>query len=301
MANADELLRKTSRTFGLAIPLLPEPTRTEVQIAYLLFRIIDTFEDAIHWGPVRRATAIKDFVDLLDQPPGEEARLMANECARHPPVDRAEYLELLDEIPLVLEELQLLRPEARQQIRTHVARTARGMTASISRINGTGTLQLQTLQDLRDYCYVVAGIVGEMLTELYLIDRPLLQPIAPDLRARAPHFGEGLQLVNILKDAGPDGSEGRIYLPAVAPLAQVFALANEDLQVAASYVDLLRGAGAPHGLLAFNALIMRLAVGTLTVLRRDGLGAKLTRLEVASIIAQVAHGLDTGQPLSAQL
>jgi hypothetical protein len=52
---------------------------------------------------------------------------------------------------------------------------------------------------------------------------------------------------------------------------------------------------------AFNALIMRLAVGTLTALRRDGLGAKLTRLEVASIIAQVAHGLDTGQPLSAQL
>jgi farnesyl-diphosphate farnesyltransferase len=301
MANADELLRKTSRTFGLAIPLLPEPTRTEVKIAYLLFRIIDTFEDSVHWGPTRRATAIKDFVDLMNQAPGEEAALMAEECVRHPPVDNDNYVELLGEIPLVLEEMYLLSPQARQQICSHVARTAQGMTASIARTNGSGTLQLQTLQDLREYCYVVAGIVGEMLTELYLLDRPQLQPIAHELRPRASRFGEGLQLVNILKDAGPDASEGRIYLPTGAPIAEVFALAAEDLQVAAVYTDLLRTAGAPHGVVAFNALIMRLAVGTLTALRRDGLGAKLTRLEVASIIAQVAHGLDTGQPLSAQL
>jgi farnesyl-diphosphate farnesyltransferase len=301
MANADELLRKTSRTFGLAIPLLPEPTRTEVKIAYLLFRIVDTFEDAVHWGPVRRATAIKDFVDLLERPPGEEAHLVADECTRHPPVDKEEYLELLGEIPFVLEELQLVRPEARRLIRAHVARTGAGMTSSVARINGGGVLQMGSLHDLRDYCYVVAGIVGEMLTELYLLDQPRLQPIAAELRAIAARFGEGLQLVNILKDAGPDAGEGRVYLPDTVPLREVFALADEDLQLAAAYTELLRGAGAPHGLVAFNALIMRLAVGTLMVLRRDGLGAKLTRLEVASIVAQVAHGLDTGQPLSAHL
>jgi farnesyl-diphosphate farnesyltransferase len=301
MANADELLRKTSRTFGLAIPLLPEPTRTEVKIAYLLFRIIDTFEDATHWGPVRRANAIRDFVDLMGQPPGEDAALMAEECLRHPPIDRDDYLELLGEIPLVLEELHLLSPQARRHICAHVTRTAEGMTKSIARINGSGTLQLHTIDELRDYCYVVAGIVGEMLTELYLLDRPQLQPIAHELRPRAYRFGEGLQLVNILKDAGPDAGEGRVYLPSTAPIEEVFALAEEDLAVAAVYTDLLRTAGAPHGVVAFNALIMRLAVGTLTALRRDGLGAKLTRLEVASIIAQVAHGLDTGQSLSAQL
>jgi phytoene/squalene synthetase len=33
--------------FALAIPLLPEPTRNRVGIAYLLFRIADTFEDAV--------------------------------------------------------------------------------------------------------------------------------------------------------------------------------------------------------------------------------------------------------------
>jgi farnesyl-diphosphate farnesyltransferase len=301
MAEADDLLIKTSRTFGLAIPLLPEPTRTEVKIAYLLFRIIDTFEDATHWLPSRRATALGDFVGLLDRPPDQQARLLAEECMRHPPVDRGEYLELLAEIPFVLGEFQLLQPEARRHIRTHVTRTARGMTDFTARTNGSGTLQLGTLQELRDYCYLVAGIVGEMLTELYLLGRPQLAIIALDLRRRAHSFGEGLQLVNILKDAGPDAAEGRIDLPRDAGLDQVFELAHGDLEVAATYTDLLRLAGAPRGLVAFNALIMRLAVATLDVLRRQGLGAKLTRLQVASIIAQVAHGLDTGQPVSAEL
>ena len=41
----DQLV-KTSRTFALAIPLLPQPTARQVTVAYLLFRIADTFEDA---------------------------------------------------------------------------------------------------------------------------------------------------------------------------------------------------------------------------------------------------------------
>ena len=52
------LLEKTSRTFALSIPVLPEPTRREVMIAYLLFRIADTFEDAAHWTPEDRIAAI---------------------------------------------------------------------------------------------------------------------------------------------------------------------------------------------------------------------------------------------------
>ena len=54
MADLDDLLEKTSRTFALSIPVLPEPTRREVMIAYLLFRIADTFEDAAHWQPEAR-------------------------------------------------------------------------------------------------------------------------------------------------------------------------------------------------------------------------------------------------------
>ena len=57
-----DLLVKTSRTFALAIPLLPEPTRREVTVAYLLFRIADTFEDAsVEWDKPAQKRALFEF------------------------------------------------------------------------------------------------------------------------------------------------------------------------------------------------------------------------------------------------
>ena len=63
MTEVETLLQKTSRTFALTIPHLPQPTRDEVAIAYLLFRLIDTFEDAVLWAPSRR------MVELCLSPP----------------------------------------------------------------------------------------------------------------------------------------------------------------------------------------------------------------------------------------
>ena len=54
MADLETLLIATSRTFALAIPLLPEPLRREVTLSYLLFRVADTFEDAASWPRARR-------------------------------------------------------------------------------------------------------------------------------------------------------------------------------------------------------------------------------------------------------
>ena len=88
---------------------------------------------------------------------------------------------------------------------------------------------LRDVEDLQTYCYAVAGIVGEMLTELFILGRESLTPVAPDLRADSATFGEALQLVNILKDSASDRTEGRCYLPQNASRAEVFALAREDL------------------------------------------------------------------------
>jgi len=59
MTRVEELLEKTSRTFALSIPVLPEPTRRQVMIAYLLFRIADTFEDAAHWPPAHASSPLQ--------------------------------------------------------------------------------------------------------------------------------------------------------------------------------------------------------------------------------------------------
>jgi len=182
-------------------------------------------------------------------------------------------------------------------MRTHVQRSAEGMSRFVDRTDATGALRLETMADLHEYCYVVAGIVGEMLTELFVLGDRHLDGVASELRARAVAFGEGLQLVNILKDAGADAVEGRTYLPRQVQLAEVFTLARADLRKATEYIETLRAAGADRGLVAFNALNASLAIATLRLMRDKGLGTKLTRPQVAGLAAHVAHALDVGLPL----
>jgi farnesyl-diphosphate farnesyltransferase len=294
MTEIDDLLQKTSRTFALTIPLLPPPTREEVGLAYLLFRIVDTFEDATRWPPDRRMAAIRDFLPLLEKPDPARARRFAQRCASDPPVDHAGYMELLSEIPFVLACLHALPAPSRDILRVHVRQSAEGMIEVVARSGADRVLRLGSIPELRDYCYVVAGIVGEMLTELFLLNHQVA-PARDFLRARSRLFGEALQLVNILKDAEVDEREGRIYLPP-AQQAEVISLAREDLRAATEYTLALQRHGGESGLVAFNALLVRLAIGTLAAIEERRPGNKLSRMEVLTIIREVVEQVDQGQP-----
>jgi farnesyl-diphosphate farnesyltransferase len=67
--------------------------------------------------------------------------------------------------------------------------------------------------DLDDYCYYVAGVVGEMLTELFCDYSPEIARRRPALSAVAASFAQGLQMTNILKDVWEDRSRGACWLP----------------------------------------------------------------------------------------
>ena len=291
----DHLLARTSRTFALSIPLLPEPARAEVGVAYLLFRIADTFEDAVSWPRDRRLRALADLADLLAEPAYAATRSRPW-LAPPAPIPHDGYLELLAAAPLVLGAYAELAPAARRVVREHLQRTLDGMASFVARTDDRGRLELRDVADLQDYCYAVAGIVGEMLTELFLLDVPQLARVAEPLRSRSRAFGEGLQLVNILKDAADDGREGRTYLPAGVPRSEVIALARRDLVAAAEYSQLLQGAGAPRGLVSFTALPVLLAQASVARLEERGAGAKLTRDEVAALVAGMEAALDRGEP-----
>jgi len=295
-ADLDDLLVKSSRTFALSIPLLPEPTRREVTVAYLLFRIADTFEDATKWSREERRDALALFVNLLEVPLSKSVHDATQAWLASPPVDHDGYMELIEQTPSVLGAFAALDDDAREQVMLHTIRTSVGMSEFIARGTSAGELQLTTLQDLRDYCYVVAGIVGEMLTELFILGHPDAAERANDLRTRARAFGEGLQLVNILKDSAADDQDGRCYLPPGVERDTVFDLAREDLDRAAEYTGALQACGAPRGMIAFNALPILLARGTLDRVQRAGPGAKLTRDEVFDTIATMNAALDSGEP-----
>ena len=293
-ARLEQLLLKTSRTFALSIPQLPEPTRLEVTVAYLLFRVADTLEDATRWDPERQLAELDRFAAVLRQPAEESASRLAQHWIDDPPLDNPDYVELLSELAAVLAAHEQLEPEARELVRKHTLRTVERMASFVRR---TRPLQLHDLDELQAYCYAVAGIVGEMLTELFLLGRPALAPIAPELRSGAARFGEALQLVNILKDSATDADEGRSYLPDGVDRTEVFGLARGDLDSAGHYVRTLQQAGAPRGVVAFTALPVLLAWRTLESVERRGPGAKLTRADVTEIVHGLDTALDSGRPV----
>jgi farnesyl-diphosphate farnesyltransferase len=295
MPRIDELLATTSRTFALSIPLLPQPTQRELGVAYLLFRIADTFEDAADWSKARRVDALHDFDALLSDPVPERARQMGRAWADGRPIEHAGYLELLRETDTVMAAFTALDPAAQEIIRRDTLRTTAGMADFVERTQD-GQLLLRDLDDLRQYCYIVAGIVGEMSTDLFVLGREALSGIAESLRARAPRFGEALQLVNILKDAAFDSREGRGYLPAGVDRDEVFDLARTDLEVAAGYTNDLQTAAAPRGVVAFCALPVRLAHAALDAVRQGGPGTKVTREQVFVIVDAMNRALDAGTP-----
>ncbi|MGH7635843.1 MAG: squalene/phytoene synthase family protein, partial [Gemmatimonadaceae bacterium] len=167
---------------------------------------------------------------------------------------------------------------------SHARRTSLGMANFLSRAEEDGHLCMRDLNELREYCYTVAGIVGELLTTLFLKDAPELARERPVLRAHAAAFGEALQLVNVLKDEREDASAGRRFLPPSLSRESVIALARRDLARARLYGDALVRGNAPGGMIAFTALPVELAEATLVRIEQDGPGAKVSRADVLAML-----------------
>ncbi len=282
-----DLLEKTSRTFALSIPPLPEPTRREVTVAYLLFRIADTFEDATHWPPADRIAALGDFTALLGSGTRADAERLARAWTAAGASPHAGYRELIAETPFVFDAFRSLSPEAREILRTHVSRSAEGMAGFVARTGDEG-LVLGSLDDLRGYCYTVAGIVGELLTELFLLEEISLRTVG----GGAPRAGPGVRRGAPARQH-PEGLRGRRAggppLPARlrAPGRRVRPRAARPRR-RGEYIEALHGAGAPAGILEFTALPVALAWAALARVEEKGPGAKVGRPEVFRIAQQRA-------------
>lgn len=274
------LLLRTSRTFALAIPLLDEPIRTEVGVAYLLYRLADTLEDAPKWGREQRVAALDSFAGWLE---GDDRRWL-DLVAESPPDDDDGCRELITRADAV-RALAMENEAAWRPMRRHVVRTTKRMSEFVARQDESGAVVLNDIEDLRGYCYAVAGIVGELLTDLFLLHAPSLSEVEADLVSRAPTFGEALQLVNILKDASSDAVQGRRYLPPSVERAAVVALARTDLATAHEYLAALGSGGATPDMVRFCTLPVRLAVATLDALERGE--PKLPRDEVMKIVSEL--------------
>lgn len=213
--NLQTLLINTSRTFALNIPLLPSPLVEAVTLGYLLFRNADTIEDAYLWSKERRVDELEKYIQIIKHP--DNKQLASRFAASYDSEDQIEndhHVQLLQQTPFLLEQLALLPDAYRCEIAEHVTRTARGMQNWVQRHDSDNQLSLRRLKQLDDYCYTVAGIVGEMLTTLFALYSPhIREGKLLYLRTLEIGFAAGLQLTNIIKDSFRDHKEGRHYIP----------------------------------------------------------------------------------------
>jgi farnesyl-diphosphate farnesyltransferase len=78
----------------------------------------------------------------------------------------------------------------------------------------------ETRADLDRYTYMNAGCVGEFWTDAVMAHRPRCAGWdGARMRRLGAHFGQGLQLVNVLRDLPRDLQQGRCYLPRADLLA----------------------------------------------------------------------------------
>lgn len=292
-ARLAELLAQTSRTFALSIPLLDQPLRDEVTIAYLLFRIADTIEDEVDWPNEQKANALRLFASLLSSNDARDGSAVVLELIAGADVPHEGYAHLMSDALFVLDAYAALDPAPRAAIARHLTRTAIGMADQL--LAGDAPSDVRGAQD---YCYAVAGIVGELCTELFIGRNDRLSSVAGELMALAPGFGEGLQLVNILRDEATDADAGRRYIPRTDCRADLMALARNDLLAASEYVRTLESNGASPGTVAFNALNVALAIETLALVAEHGPGAKMPRERVAELFKQIRDRAADREPIA---
>ncbi|MEM7621841.1 MAG: squalene/phytoene synthase family protein [Planctomycetota bacterium] len=286
------LLEGSSRTFALSIPLLPEPLRRQVTVAYLLFRIADTFEDETAWDTDTKLAGLTTVDAILAAGADNEGVDQIISMVNGTQLSQPGYTTLMRAPAVVFESYKHLDETARVAIASHLRRTISGMGEHLRR-----EAPIATIDEVRQYCYYVAGIVGEMLTELFGIITPAIAGDA-ELRELAPRFGEALQLVNILRDSADDAKAGRFFVPSDAQRAALFELAEEDIALSRRYVQRLEALGAPAGAVAFNTLNLCLASSTIAAVRQCGPGAKVGRDAVQDLFATIVGAVDSGSSVA---
>jgi len=218
------ILRSVSRSFYLSIRLLPRELREPIALAYLLARTTDTIADTTQIPGSVRMEALKMLSEGIQ---GKVSRdVVIKQLASFMPLQNsASERTLLDCLPNCLEFLERIGQESRDDIRAVLENITHGQMLDLHRFDAQGSgcgvannpaevRALPTAGDLDEYTYLVAGCVGEFWTRLCFRHlRDFAGLIQDEMLALGRRYGMGLQLVNILRDAGADLRAGRCYFP----------------------------------------------------------------------------------------
>lgn len=234
------ILPGVSRTFALTIPQLPRALRTAITNAYLLCRIADTIEDDVNLTPEEIAQFQKELISVL-KGKGNLTHLVSELSPRLSDTTLVAERELVANMDKVINVTWQFNASKRDVL----IRCVDVMCAQMPEFQYADKKQgLTSLGEMNRYCYAVAGVVGEMLTELFSNYSDEIALNSAELMRLAPSFGQGLQMTNILKDVWEDLESDTCWLPA-----DIFMEAGYDLK------ELAPGFNRQHFSVAMEKLI----------------------------------------------
>ena len=208
-AYQDQILPAVSRTFALTIPELPPALRTAVTNAYLLCRIADTIEDEPALSPAASLHFLQRFVAVLYSQ--ESASVLAQDLA---PQLSSQTLKAEADLVANMERVVRVTDRLDGPQRFAIQRCVEVMCGGMHQFQQTASLRgVPRQSDMDDYCYYVAGVVGQMLTELFCGYSPQVARQRASLHELDVSFAQGLQMTNILKDVWEDRGRGACWLP----------------------------------------------------------------------------------------
>ena len=257
LAYQKAILSSVSRTFALTIPLLPPIIEKVVGNTYLLCRIVDTIEDAAELSPEAKKNLSALFLDVvLERVPVKSFVEPCLDALKN--YSNHDELDLIAHTPTVLRILHTCSSHDQEAVSRCVSIMSKGM----SRFHGRQTeAGLKDLSEFEDYCYVVAGVVGELLTSIFRHYSPQFSKNIQGRENLAIAFGQALQMTNILKDSPQDRARGVSWKPANLSQLDLLQIAYQKLSDSLAYILLIPKKEV--GMRRFCLLAFGLAVLTL--------------------------------------
>ena len=266
--DAMRVLKATSRTFYIPITFLQKDLKLSVGAAYLVMRALDEIED----NEDTSITLEMKHDMLIATGKLLEQDVFDNEAYQ---AILAPVKDKMPEVTIRMADWIAVCPEGSRYIIKRAAAEMAGGMAKWAKVNW----EIKTREDLDDYTYYVAGLVGVMLSDLWEWKHGTVTD-----RMLATDYGRGLQAVNILRNQEEDMVErGVNFVPDGWTREDLFAYADEKLANGDAYIASLD----KRTITMFSKLPLALAHKTLSALKEGR--EKMTRAEVEATVEEVQN------------
>ncbi len=194
-------LDKTSRSFSAVIKELHPELLMVVTIFYLVLRGLDTIEDDTSISAKKKEKVLRNFDDVLDIDGWTYTENRPEEKDR----------ELMLNYGCVVTEFKKLKAPYQAIIKDIAKKMGNGM-ADYCFKSENDEFGVNTTADYDEYCYYVAGLVGEGLTHMF-VEAKFGNPALLDRPNLHNSMGTFLQKTNIIRDVREDFDDKRIFWP----------------------------------------------------------------------------------------